>query len=813
MPVSSEHAIREHAEAIVQTIREPLIVLDGDLRVKFANGSFYSAFHEFPESTVGRFIYDLGNGQWDIPELRRLIEEILPKQCYFENYEIIHDFPAIGRKRMLLNARRLDDVPMILLAIDDITERADAEAQIRESEVRLRQALEVAELGSWEHNFVTGTVECSEQCKKIFGLPLDSAVSPEVFQKMIFPEDFARIVETKERVLRQKPNRDFALEFRCTRPDGAVRWMAVRARIIVDDANRPLRIIGTTLDVTRSKEHEEALENSEAWLRLIADELPELVTTARPDGSKDYFNRPWFEYTGLTFEQSEGWNWTSAVHPEDIQESLERLKRGFAKGEPFELEWRLRRSDGVYRWHLLRCLPMRDGTHISHWIGTSTDIEDKRRIDEERARYLREESERRAQAEAAQGRAAFLNEASSALSSALDYVTVVERVAQLAVKQFCDGCTVDIVEEGNLIRRIATAHSNPAKHQLMLELARRYPTNLREPYGAGAALRSGKTEWRAQVSDSHLYALASDEEHLNLLRQLGLKCYIATPIRARGRSLGVIAIHWTETERSCDRGDLRLLEDLAHHVGMAIDNARLYRDAQKALFTAKKAIGAREEVLAIVSHDLKNPLNSIKLSAEILARGIPAGNPARKVVETMRPAIDRMNRMIGDLLDIASIDAGKLSMQRQPCAAPQLVNQVIEMFEAVASDKGNRLERDLEPNLPLVDVDPARIAQVLGNLVSNAIKFTPAGGVIRIRASRRGDEVCFEVRDAGPGIPEEQFEHLFDRYWQARETARLGTGLGLAIAKGIVEGHDGQIWVESKVGQGSTFYFTVRAVA
>jgi signal transduction histidine kinase len=271
---------------------------------------------------------------------------------------------------------------------------------------------------------------------------------------------------------------------------------------------------------------------------------------------------------------------------------------------------------------------------------------------------------------------------------------------------------------------------------------------------------------------------------------------------ARGHVLGAIMFGITESNRPYSRDDVALAEDLAHRAAIAIDNASLFREAQQALFTAEKAVSSREELMAIVSHDLKNPLHAISLGTAA----------AQKSVEAIRHSVDRMNRLIGDLLDIASIDAANLSIKKQPTPAPQLIEQIREMFESAASAKSVRLNYELAPELPLLDVDGSRIVQVLSNLIGNAIKFTPTGGEVTLHVEFRREDVCFVVSDSGPGIPEEQFDHIFDRHWQAKETAHLGIGLGLAIAKGIVESHGGQIWVKSQIGRGSSFFFTVPAV-
>jgi signal transduction histidine kinase len=237
-------------------------------------------------------------------------------------------------------------------------------------------------------------------------------------------------------------------------------------------------------------------------------------------------------------------------------------------------------------------------------------------------------------------------------------------------------------------------------------------------------------------------------------------------------------------------------------------------EASRLLAEAERATRSREETLAIVSHDLRSPLTSISAAAELLQRSL--GTDARdagrrRQTDAIRRAVGRMNRLVGDLLDLASIDAGNLSLEPQPHTAEALVQEARESFEAQAAEKGITLQAEVSPGLPPVPCDRERVLQVLGNLLSNALKFTPPGGSIRVQAALEpgtGD-VCFSVADTGPGVPLEAQPHLFDRHWQAAQKRREGHGLGLSIAKGIVEGHGGRIRLESVPGSGSTFFFSL----
>lgn len=222
------------------------------------------------------------------------------------------------------------------------------------------------------------------------------------------------------------------------------------------------------------------------------------------------------------------------------------------------------------------------------------------------------------------------------------------------------------------------------------------------------------------------------------------------------------------------------------------------------------ATRAREDVLAIVSHDLKNPLSSIGLVAQLLQRLNPDNfHQVQDYALRVQRSVSQMQRLIGDLLDFGKIQGGTLSVEKFREDPVEVILPVVEVVRIQAETKRQHLEVDLDPRLPFIDCDADRISQVLSNLLGNAIKFTPEGGTVRLMATLDKDMILISVSDTGPGIPNEQLPKVFDRFWQAQETKQLGSGLGLAIAKGIIEAHGTKIWAESQIGQGSCFSFTL----
>ncbi len=272
-----------------------------------------------------------------------------------------------------------------------------------------------------------------------------------------------------------------------------------------------------------------------------------------------------------------------------------------------------------------------------------------------------------------------------------------------------------------------------------------------------------------------------------------------------GKKLGAIQLWDKKDNQEFDEADKAILTQLAQLAAVALENARLFRAAQD-------ATRARDDLVAIVSHDLRNPVHTISMAASFLLEIAPANDrrvQARRQLEVIQRSATRANRLIQDLLDVAKIQAGGLAVDPVAVEVRTLVSEVMDSATTLAGAAQIKVISDFTDPLPSVASDRERVLQVFTNLIGNAIKFTPKGGQITIRATQDNSEVRFTIADTGPGIPREHLDHVFDRYWQAKSTAKLGTGLGLSIAKGIVEAHGGRIWAESPPNSGAEFNFTL----
>ncbi|MEX2325304.1 MAG: HAMP domain-containing sensor histidine kinase, partial [Gemmatimonadaceae bacterium] len=298
-----------------------------------------------------------------------------------------------------------------------------------------------------------------------------------------------------------------------------------------------------------------------------------------------------------------------------------------------------------------------------------------------------------------------------------------------------------------------------------------------------------------------------DETHLALLRELAPTAYLGVPLVARGHVLGLlIFVATAESGRRYTDSDVMFAAEIGRRAALAVDHAVLYRAAEE--------MGRdREKMIALVSHDLKNPLSTIQMAVSFLLEDIvPDDEPhamERRQLSAVKREAARMHRLIHDLLDVSAIEAGKLHVHRSAQEIAPLVDEVVETLRPLAAAKQIELTTEAPPGLPVLHADRDRLFQVFSNLGGNAIKFTPEGGRVLIRARHVGDAVAFDVVDTGPGIPPADVPRVFDRYWQAKKTASLGSGLGLTIAKGIVEAHGGRIDVTSVQGEGTVFTFSI----
>jgi PAS domain S-box-containing protein len=530
---------------------------------------------------------------------------------------------------------------------------------------------------------------------------------------------------------------------------------------IRDQSGAPVRIGLIVDDVTERKRVEDDLRQRELHFRMLADNIPQLAWIADQPGSMIWFNRGWFDFAGLTAEESVGSGWQRVLHPEHVARIEESMARGRAAGETWEDTYPMRGRDGEYRWFLSRATPIRDERgRVMHWFGTSTDVTEQRLLDD----------------------------ATAYLAESLEPSVTFPKISRLPIPTLADSCFVDVCENGT-IRRVAWAHTDPEREAAWT------PRVL----GLSPSLTAASHPVVRAIMTGRVVVIPDQETGLEECFGIAaMSSAIIVPMMVGNRRVGALTFAFCSSRRRHHTvAQRRAAEELARRAAIAIDNVHHYEEARNAVRT-------RERVLAIVSHDLRDPLATIDLSLLRLQQQL--GHPAvTRHLDVTRRATRRMETLIRDLLDMASIQVGKLALSLASVRYADIVDELVESHAPIAHEKGLVLEHESSLTDETSWCDRNRILQALGNLVGNAIKFCRPGDRICVHAAASATHVTIEISDTGPGIPVASLPRLFDAYWSGDGSAKPSTGLGLYIAKGIIDAHRGNIEVRSTVGQGTSF--------
>ena len=439
----------------------------------------------------------------------------------------------------------------------------------------------------------------------------------------------------------------------------------------------------------------------------------------------------------------------------------------------------------------------------NHLILTGNDITERRRAEDQREIFIRGEAAR-IEAEASEKRAAFLAEASTMLASTLDYERTLVNISRLAIPTFADWCFVYLRLQGEEISSALIAHADPQKEFLAQQLELRPEDLSSTTLPVVRVLQTGTPELFADITDDELRATVNDSQKYDALKELGLRSAVVVPIQGRHSIMGVIGFASPKPERYTST-ELIFAQDMARRISLALENARLYREAQE-------ANRAKDEFLATLSHELRTPLNAILGWTQILrAKRLDEVTTAR-AFEAIERNAKAQAELIEDMLDVSRIITGRLRLDMQPVRLSSAVEAALDSVRPTAEAKGVRIECDLAPDGSPISGDPHRLQQIVWNLLSNAVKFTPSAGLVRLKLEYTEGEAKLTVSDTGKGISPQFLPYVFDRFRQAETMSSRtasGLGLGLSIARHLVELHGGIIEASSEgEGRGATFTVT-----
>lgn len=393
-----------------------------------------------------------------------------------------------------------------------------------------------------------------------------------------------------------------------------------------------------------------------------------------------------------------------------------------------------------------------------------------------------------------------LSEMTASLGATLERDAMVESIASIGVRALAD-CTVAVmVDQQGTPQLVKAAVADPARTELARAIERA-PIGPGLPYPGRSAVRTRQPILVRDFGPEHADVAVSSDEARAGLRALHPSSMMSVPLIARGRCAGALSFFAASGPRYDER-DLQLALAIAGRAALALDNAALYH-------AAREAVSTRDAVLAIVAHDLRNPLSIIRLAVARLRSDALDRATIDRTLDAVQRASARADRLIQDLLDVHRMSAGSFVLGRRDVSAQALVAEAVESQVELARASSVQLRSELPPRPLRVRADPDRVLQVFENLIGNALKFTPAGGVITVSLGDTRDEAVFRVHDTGVGLTPVEVSHVFDRSWRRPRRERSGAGLGLMICQGIVEAHGGNIGVESAPGRGTTFSFTI----
>ena len=657
----------------------------------------------------------------------------------------------------------------------DITQRKQAEDALREKERRLSESQRIAHIGSWDFDLKdpAGRLVWSEELYRLYGVSSETFVpTMESLLSLVVREDRPLIRNWMKACAAGEEPAD--MDFRLMLPDGTVRVFSRRGELQYDAENKPSRLVGTSQDITERRQAEAALRESEERLLAMANGIPQLAWIAGADGSIYWYNQRWYEFTGTTLEQMQGWGWQSVHHPDFLPEVLAKWTSAIAEGKPVEMEFPLRGADGLFRPFLTRVMPLKDAEgRVMRWFGTNTDISALKQTEERLAVQAEE-----------------LRHSRKALESQAF-------ILQTVLDSMVEGL-VAADQQGNFILW------NPAAEKLM---------------GLGAT-NMPSSEWSAHYGlylPDTVTPIPPGETPLERTLR-GEVVSTEVFLRQAGANLGL----WLEANGSplIDKdgvllGGVLAFRDITRRKTDELVIRKLNEELEEKIAKRTEQLEASNRELEAfsysVSHDLRTPLRHIAGFSRILVKEFGPALPgeAQEHLQRIEDAVSRMGLLIDALLKLAVLRRQPLRLRHSE------LNPIVE--EVVSMLRPECEGRDVEwrvGNLPALDCDPILMAQVFQNLLGNAMKYSRdrAKAVIEVDSIQQpGKPAVIFVRDNGAGFNLKYAEKLFGVFQRFHTTSEFeGTGVGLATVHRIIQKHGGMIWAEAEPDHGATFYFALQ---
>ena len=672
---------------------------------------------------------------------------------------------------------------------DALAEQVRQREALRESEERYRSLIEVSPQIVWIGRDDGGSTFCNQQWFDLTGLTAEESLGSG-WTRAIHPGHRDRVHTLWVEAVARAGCFEAEIPFRRA-ADGEYRWHLAKAVPIMSEDGRRAHWLGVATDIHDRKEAQERERRvtaeaaaANAKFRSFFEQCPVYAGIMTVTGSLIDISRSALVDCGYTqrevldrpFWETPWWR-----HSTEVKERLRAGVAAAAAGRPYRDELPYRLKDGSARCTDFALSPILDDAgRVSFLVPVWIDITERKHA--EQATQL-------------------LATVSASLGELTEARATLQQVAAQVVPAFADWCAVDLLDEQGSCERLVIANHDSRRARLAYELIERYQPSSQSRHGVGRVLQSGQSELLEEVSDQTLQGLARSPEHLQLLRELGIRSHLCVPLVSRDKTLGALTFVTAESGRRYSVKDLQVAEDLARRVTVAIENAELYRARQE-------ADRRKDEFLATLAHELRNPLAPVRTGLHLL-RVTPPGQAAEAVREMMDRQLAHMVRLIDDLLDVSRITSGKVELKRERCTLQLVIEAAIEASRP-SIEAGNHNLALYIPDKPIwLDADSTRLAQVVSNLLNNAAKYTPNGGRIEVIACCEKGDAVIQIRDNGVGIPSEHLAAVFDMFTQVNRTldrAQGGLGIGLALVRKLMEMHGGSVSADSPgIDCGSTF--------
>ncbi len=761
----------EYSESIIDTVREPLIVLDQDLRVVSASRSFYEFFKVNPEETVGQLIYNLGNRQWDIPKLRELLETILPQKTTFDNYEVEHDFATIGRRTMLLNARQIQRVlgkeRVILLAIDDITERKEIEAKrktaeetVRETQQFLRLVLDTIPVRIFWKDIDLNYLGCNHVFASDAGLDSPEAIIGRSDFDMVWKEQ-ANLYRTDDQAVISSNTPRLNYEEPQTTPQGDLIWLRTSKIPLLDAKGKIKGVLGTYEDITESKMYRDHLET------LIVERTTHLTKRLKE-------LKCLYAVSSLVAESCESIDQTleAAVclipsgwlYPEITGAKIVFEGREFASANFRDTAWK-QSADIVISGENI-------GTVEVCYLKEGPALDEGPFLKEEREQIL---------------------DIAKQLGVMIGRKQAEEKLVRLNQQHELILCSV---AEGILGLDLQGNHMfvNPAAARMLGYKAKELlgcpsHSTWHHTKPDGSPYLEEECAIHASYREGSAYGVTTDV----FWRKDGTSFpveYVSKPIYEQDRLVGTVLTFADITERK--RAEEELLSTL-----------KQLQESQDMLIRSEK-LAAIGQLSAGVAHEILNPVNIMGMKLQMLEMTEVLSEKTKEAIRTCENQIKRITKITRDLQQFARVSEKQIT----PSNINELIDQVFSLMGPRIKTEDVKVDARYQPDLPLVPLDRDRMGQVILNLINNALdamKGRPER-VLRVTTELTDKNVVrLSFSDTGTGIPPEILIRIFDPFFTTKEEGK-GTGLGLSISYGIIQDHGGTILAENNAEGGASFF-------